>query len=232
MNVELVSITQPLIKTKDGDRFLTAEELISYCARISSPQNQLNVETAPRLLKYCINHGHWSIFEQSSFTVSIETSRAIAPQFLRHKSFSFQEFSQRYAEVQKFEPIELRKQGKTNRQVGDEIVNDNYWNDRIKQNQESSYLLYSDMVKAGIAKESARMVLNLNVSTNLFMSGTIRSWIHYLQLRTSPDTQKEHRLIAEEIKKIFIDNFPNISEALGWVKNLDADAPNYEKDNN
>lgn len=213
MNVKLVSTTKPNI-----DGLSTAEDIIVYCARVSNPNNQLNVDTGAKLLKYCIKHGHWSIFEQVDMTVEIKTSRAIAAQILRHKTFSFQEFSQRYAEVQDFENIEIRMQGKTNRQVGDEITNpkleDGLANDIIQEHIEYSKSLYDRLIKAGVARECARMVLPLNVQTTLYMKGNIRSWIHYLQLRTKEDTQKEHRLIAEEINKIFINEFPVISNAI------------------
>jgi thymidylate synthase (FAD) len=213
MNVKLVSTTKPNI-----DGLNTAEDIIVYCARVSNPNNQLNVDTGAKLLKYCIKHGHWSIFEQVDMTVEIKTSRAIAAQILRHKTFSFQEFSQRYAEVQDFENIEIRMQGKTNRQVGDEITNpkleDGLANDIIQEHIKYSKSLYDRLIKAGVARECARMVLPLNVQTTLYMKGNIRSWIHYLQLRTKEDTQKEHRLIAEEINKIFINEFPVISNAI------------------
>jgi thymidylate synthase (FAD) len=213
MNVKLVSTTKPNIEGLNK-----AEDIIVYCARVSNPNNQLNVDTGDKLLKYCIKHGHWSIFEQVDMTVEIKTSRAIAAQILRHKTFSFQEFSQRYAEVQDFENIEIRMQGKTNRQVGDEITNpkleDGLANDIIQEHIEYSKSLYDRLIKAGVARECARMVLPLNVQTTLYMKGNIRSWIHYLQLRTKEDTQKEHRLIAEEINKIFINEFPVISNAI------------------
>lgn len=213
MNVKLVSTTKPNIEGLNK-----AEDIIVYCARVSNPNNQLNVDTGDKLLKYCIKHGHWSIFEQVDMTVEIKTSRAIAAQILRHKTFSFQEFSQRYAEIQDFENIELRAQGKTNRQVGDEIINpeleDGLANDLIQEHIEYSKSLYDRLINTGVARECARMVLPLNVQTTLYMKGNIRSWIHYLQLRTKEDTQKEHRLIAEEIKKIFINEFPIISNAI------------------
>ena len=183
MNVKLVSTTKPNIEGLNK-----AEDIIVYCARVSNPNNQLNVDTGDKLLKYCIKHGHWSIFEQVDMTVEIKTSRAIAAQILRHKTFSFQEFSQRYAEIQDFENIELRAQGKTNRQVGDEIINpeleDGLANDLIQEHIEYSKSLYDRLINTGVARECARMVLPLNVQTTLYMKGNIRSWIHYLQLRT------------------------------------------------
>lgn len=213
MEVNLVSVTKPLI-----EGISTAEELISYCARVSNPSNQLNVETAPRLLKYCIDHQHWSIFEQSFMTVQIKTSRAIAAQILRHRSFSFQEFSQRYSSVNELEDIEWRMQGKTNRQVGDvEVDLSPELKSEVDKTLTSCKDLYNKLLDNGLARESARMILPLTTSTTLYMSGSVRSFIHYLQLRTKEDTQKEHRDIALEIQKIFIKEYPNISKALDWV---------------
>ena len=213
MNTKLISITKPQIEGID-----TAEDLISYCARVSNPSNQLNTETAPKLLKYLITHKHWSPYEIVSFAVEIKTSRAIAVQILRHRSFSFQEFSQRYSQSTSFEGIEWRLQGKTNRQVGEEDVD---LCPKLKYEVDTALTnckeLYDKLIKNGIAKECARMVLPLNTSTTLYMSGTVRSWIHYLELRTKEDTQKEHRIIADEIKKIFIREFPVTSCALNWI---------------
>ncbi len=217
MSAKLVSITQPLIKTKDDSRYLTAEEFISYCARVSNPTNQLNTETASRLLAYCIKHKHWSIFEQVSCTFEIKTSRAIAAQILRHKSFSFQEHSQRYSVTTGLEDLEWRKQGKTNRQVGDERVElSTALQFKIDQAQRLATEAYDELINQGIAKECARMILPLNTSTTLYMSGTARSWLHYLELRTKEDTQKEHRDIALSILNVFREHFPNICEALEW----------------
>ena len=211
--VKLVSLTKPHI-----EGLKTAEDLISYCARVSNPSNQMNTETAPRLLKYLINHKHWSPYEMVSMTVEIKTSRAIAAQILRHRSFSFQEFSQRYSQSTSFEDIEWRLQGKTNRQVGDEEVDlSPELKDEVDTTLATCKELYDKLIEKGLAKECARMVLPLTTSTTLFMSGTIRSWIHYLDLRTKEDTQKEHRTIAEEIKKIFIKEFPVTSCALNWL---------------
>lgn len=217
MRVKLISITQPLVKTEDDSRFLTPEELLVFCARVSNPSNQLNTETVPKLLNYCIKNKHWSIFEQCDLAFEIKTSRGIAAQILRHKSASFQEFSQRYAEITDFEPIELRLQGKTNRQVGDEVFNDKYLEFEIENHLLKSRELYSNLIHKGIAKESARFILPLTTQTTLYMKNNIRNWIHYLDLRCSEHTQKEHRLIANEIKKIFIEHFPNVSKGLGWL---------------
>jgi thymidylate synthase (FAD) len=215
MNVKLISLSNPVTTGMSSP-----EELIAYCARVSNPSNQLNTETAPKLLSYLIKHKHWSPFEMVSMCMEIQTSRAIAAQILRHRSFSFQEFSQRYSTATELERIELRKQGKTNRQVGDEPINISehleVFED-IDRLQHQSLDLYNKLISKGIAKECARMVLPLNTSTTMYMSGSIRSWIHYIDLRANEDTQKEHREIAFKIKDIFINNFPNTSKALSWV---------------
>ena len=212
MSVKLISVTDPVI-----EGIHSAEELITYCARVSNPSNQFNIETAPKLLKYLITHKHWSPFEMASMTFEIKTSRAIAAQILRHRSFSFQEFSQRYSTATELEEIEWRKQGSTNRQVGDDVVN--LFPDvavQLAKIQQDSLLLYNTLINDGIARECARMVLPLNTSTTIYMNGTVRSWLHYLEIRCKNDTQKEHRVIADEIKNIFRQTFPNISEAMGW----------------
>lgn len=215
MQTKLVSITEPKIEGINS-----AEDLIVYCARVSNPSNQMNTETAPKLIKYLIKHKHWSPFELASATFEIKTSRAIAAQILRHRSFSFQEFSQRYAEATNFENIELRLQGKTNRQVGDEVVDPEIGNTKasflIKNHIHESQRLYEDLISQGVAKECARMVLPLSTESTLYMSGTLRSWIHYIQIRATEDTQKEHREIALEIKENLKKLFPNVSEALDW----------------
>ena len=212
MKTKLISLSNPLV-TGIND----AEDLISYCARVSNPTNQLNTETAPKLLEYLIKHKHWSPFEMVSATIEIQTSRAIAAQILRHRSFSFQEFSQRYSTATELEPIEFRKQGKTNRQVGDEEIQLTPYQVDIVDNAEKACLkAYEHLLGSGIAKECARMLLPLSTKTTLYMSGNIRSWIHYIELRSTEDTQKEHRQIALEIKEIFKQKFPNISKALNW----------------
>ncbi len=212
MQTKLISVTQPLI---DGVK--TAEELISYCARVSNPSNQLNVETGAKLINYCIRNKHWSVFEQASFCVEIKTSRAIAAQILRHKTFTFQEFSQRYAAVTKLHPLEWRMQGKTNRQVGDEEVNlEIDLLDKIDALQDRAIDLYDELIQKGIAKECARMILPLNTETTIYMNGTIRSWIHYFEVRCDTHTQKEHRDIALSVREIFKKQFPVISEALSY----------------
>ena len=211
MEVNLVSITEPNIFSSGN-----AEELIAYCARVSNPSNQMNMETAPRLLKYLIKHKHWSPFEMVDMTVEIKTSRAIAAQILRHRSFSFQEFSQRYSSVTEIEPIELRKQAETNRQSSEELVDEPVINNVVNYAVEHAVKTYEKLITEGVAREQARMVLPLAAQSCLYMKGSIRSWVHYIDLRTQQDTQKEHRLIAEECKNIFMANFPSTSEALNW----------------
>jgi len=186
------------------------EETIMYCARVSSNNPYSN---DPRLLNYLIEHKHWSPFEMADMTVEIETSRAISPQILRHRSFVFQEFSQRYAGVYCHEDVELRLQGNS-KQGSCEVVT--YFNHWVKKLISHSEKLYSDLIAEGISRETARMILPLCTTTKLYMKGSVRSWIHYLQIRTASDTQKEHRLIAEGIKKIFIQQFPLTSKALKW----------------
>jgi len=180
-----------------------AEQVIGYCARVSNPANQDNPDVS-RLLSYCIKHGHWSIFEMASMCVEIKTTRAIAPQILRHRSFSFQEFSQRYAEVHDFPVLgQMRLAGTTNRQSSQPLPERGFDTDIILDAElavSRSYWTYNKLIKAGIAAETARMVLPLCCPTTLYMSGTIRSWIHYVQLRTQEETQLEHREIAKSIK--------------------------------
>ena len=213
MNVRIISITQPLI-----DGITTAEELIVHNARVSNPSNQLNTLTGPKLLAYCIGHGHWSVFEQADMTVEIKTSRAIAAQILRHRSFTFQEFSQRYAEATEFEPIELRKQAETNRQSSSEVMSDEYGDYSIRSYLSQVHGFYRELLDAGVARECARMVLPLATSTTLYMKGSVRSWIHYLSVRCDDQTQKEHRLIAAEIERIFNEMFPVIAKAMKEVE--------------
>ena len=216
MNVKLISITKP-----DIEGLKNAEDLVAYCARVSNPSNQMNSESAPKLLSFLIKHKHWSPFEMVDMTVEIKTSRAIAAQILRHRSFSFQEFSQRYSVATGFEDIEFRLQGDKNRQVGENLLDptDLRYADlysSVKQAIEASTIAYDKMIQGGIAKEVARMILPLATETTMYMKGSLRSWVHYLDLRAEQNTQKEHRLIADECKNIFIQNFPIISEALQW----------------
>jgi thymidylate synthase (FAD) len=218
MNVELISITKPDIKD-----LKKAEDLVAYCARVSNPSNQLNLDTAPKLLKFLINHKHWSPFEMVDMCVEIKTSRAIAAQILRHRSFFFQEYSLRYSTAVDYEDIELRLQGDKNRQVGEKLLptgTDAYdkINELLVESLSLSQHCYETMIENGVAKEVARMILPLTTQTTMYMKGSLRSWIHYIELRTEQNTQKEHREIAKKCKKIFIKEFPIISEALEWNK--------------
>lgn len=209
-NVKLISVTPD------------AEKTMAYCAKVSNPRGQ-DSDNYSKLLKYCIDHQHWSIFEQAFLTLQVETTRGIAAQILRHRSFTFQEFSQRYADAtllaDEIPLFELRSQDNKNRQnsidnVSDEIKSK--WNTQIRQHFAKSKALYDGMIKDGIAKECARFILPLATPTRLYVSGSIRSWIHYIELRSSNGTQKEHMIIANQCKQIFIEQFPTISEALEW----------------
>jgi thymidylate synthase (FAD) len=197
------------------DGVTTAEELIVYCARVSNPSNQLNLDTGGKLLRYCIEHEHWSIFEQTSMTVEVITSRAIAAQILRHRSFVFQEFSQRYATAQQMEPYELRQQATKNRQSSSEVMASDLYAFLATQAVDHAQQVYNQLIDAGVARECARMVLPLCTQTTLYMTGSVRSWIHYYLLRTKDETQKEHREIAIEVGKVFAKEFPVIAEMLG-----------------
>jgi thymidylate synthase (FAD) len=214
VNVRLIAITKPADDLQEDHGIWTAEDLIVYAARVSNPANQLNKETAPRLIAYCIKHGHWSIFETASMTVEIETSRAISAQLLRHRSFTFQEWSQRYSASSDYETIELRLQDKKNRQASGELCDNLEFAYEVLEAVHVSFDVYNRLVEAGVSKETARMVLPLCTSTRLYMTGNVRSWIHYLEQRTSEGTQTEHRLIALAIKEIFTEQFPNIARAL------------------
>ncbi len=215
MKTKLVSITKSFVEEKD----LSPEELIVYIARVSNPSNQLNSETSDKLIAYLIKNKHWSPMEMVDMTVEIVTSRGIAQQILRHRSFSFQEFSQRYAEVTEMEEIQLRKSGATNRQSSLEIF-DPYLtvnataSKTIQEHLEYSERLYKQLLASGVAKECARFVLPLTTQTKIYMKGSIRSWIHYLQIRCDEHTQLEHRQIGLEIQEIFKSNFPMIAKAL------------------
>jgi len=211
MNVSLVSVSPD------------AEKHMAYCARVSNPNNQDNDNYAG-LLRYCIKHQHWSIFEQAFMTLEINTTRGLAAQILRHRSFTFQEFSQRYADTNLLDtniPLpELRRQDTKNRQNSiDDIPEEqskmllgriqNYFNEGLD--------LYNELLREGIAKECARFVLPLATPTRIYMSGSVRSWVHYIDLRSGHGTQKEHMDIANACKTIFTEQFPTVSEALEWV---------------
>jgi len=198
-----------------------AEEVMAYCARVSNPANQLNFDTSSKLIKYLIANKHWSPFEMASMTLQFKTSRGISPQILRHRSFTFQEFSQRYAAVDASGLVlyAARRQDSKNRQnsvddLTDEIKHE--WLERQMANWKTSFEHYTWALDNGIAKECARFVLPLGTSTTLYMSGTLRSWIHYIELRTANGTQKEHADLAVECKKIFVQLFPDTSKALNW----------------
>ncbi len=211
MTVRLISVTPD------------AEKTMGYVARVSNPNNQENPKVAG-LLKYCVNHQHWSVFEQAFMTLEIETTRGLAAQCLRHRSFTYQEFSQRYADssllADEIPMIDLRRQDTKNRQNSiddiDPFVKQEF-EIKIKKHFEEGMKLYKEMLEANIAKECSRFVLPLATPTRIYMSGSCRSWIHYIQLRSANGTQKEHMDIAEECKKIFVEQFPTVSEALEWA---------------
>ena len=210
MNVKLITVTPE------------AEKTMGYVARVSNPKNQDNPKVAG-LLSYCIKHGHWSVFEQAHMTVEIETTRGLAAQILRHRSFTFQEFSQRYADVSHIRediPLpELRSQDLKNRQNSiddvDPAIVEKY-NGKMRKHFDAGIDLYKEMLHAGIAKECARFVLPIATPTRLYMTGSVRSWIHYINLRSAHGTQKEHINVVEEVRKIFKEQFPTVAEALQW----------------
>jgi len=199
-----------------------AEKSMAYIARVSNPKNQDNNDFT-KLLAYCIKNEHWSVFEQAYMTLQIETTRGIAAQILRHRSFTFQEFSQRYADSTQLGEIpipELRRQDNKNRQnsisdLSQEIINQ--FNKKIKHQFDQNRKLYEEMLEHGIAKECARFVLPLATPTRIYMTGSCRSWIHYINLRTGNGTQKEHMDIALECKNIFSEEYPVVSSALNWL---------------
>ncbi len=207
--VQLVSITPD------------AEKTMAYIARVSNPKNQDNQDFR-KLLKYCINNEHWSVFEQAFMTLQIETNRGIAAQILRHRSFTFQEFSQRYADSSQLGDIpipDLRRQDAKNRQnsISDLPINiAEKYKKKIASQFKNSLALYQEMLEDGIAKECARFILPLATPTRIYMSGSCRSWIHYIKLRSGHGTQKEHLKIANQCKKIFSEQFPSVSQALNW----------------
>jgi thymidylate synthase (FAD) len=211
MSVKLISITPD------------AEKTMAYIARVSNPANQDN-ENYAKLLAYCIKHNHWSVFEQSSMTLEIETTRGIAAQILRHRSFTFQEFSQRYADTnllsEHIPTPELRRQDTKNRQNSIDDF-DGYLKltlqGEIAKHFEDANKLYKKLLNHGVAKECARFVLPLATPTRIYMTGSCRSWIHYINLRSANGTQKEHMDIALECKKAFTEQFPSVSEALAWI---------------
>ena len=214
MSVSLVGMTQPSAATG----CYTANQLIAYVARVSNPENQNNDKTASKLLKYLIKHEHWSPFEMVSATLEIKTTRDISRQIIRHRSFSFQEFSQRYAESTNFKTRECRLQDQTNRQNSIETEDRElaeWWNMAQKELIQKSKLVYQTALDHGIAKEQARAVLpEGNTETTLYMSGTLRSWIHYCKLRMSNGTQKEHMIIADQCWDVLSQHFPDVAKAV------------------
>jgi thymidylate synthase (FAD) len=209
-NVKLVSVTPD------------AEKMMGYVARVSNPNNQENPEYS-KLLAYCIKHNHWSVFEQAHMTLEIETSRAIAAQILRHRSFTYQEFSQRYADTNLLSeeiPLpELRRQDTKNRQNSiDDLDEEKIFllNKMVQDLFRDAQDVYNFMLSQGVAKECARMVLPLATPTRIYMTGSARSWIHYIQLRSANGTQKEHMDIANKCKEIFVEQFPTCAKALEW----------------
>ena len=211
MTVKLISVTPD------------AEKTMAYVARVSNPNNQEN-DNYSGLLKYCIKHNHWSVFEQAHMTLEVETNRGIAAQILRHRSFTFQEFSQRYADanllVEHIPIPELRRQDTKNRQNSIDDISDYVklkLQGEISEHFIAANALYKRLLEAGVAKECARFVLPLATPTRIYMSGSCRSWIHYINLRSAHGTQKEHMVIAEECKKVFTEQFPSVAEALEWV---------------
>ena len=211
MNVKLISVTPD------------AEKMMGYVARVSNPSNQENPKVAG-LLKYCVKHQHWSVFEQSFMTLEIETTRGLAAQILRHRSFTFQEFSQRYADSSLLStniPLpELRRQDTKNRQNSIDDIDEfkvQKYQMLMQDHFRNAMALYQTMLDDGIAKECARFVLPLATPTRLYMSGSCRSWIHYIDLRSAHGTQKEHMDIAEACKNVFVEQFPTVAEALEWI---------------
>ena len=210
MSVRLISVTPD------------AEKTIAYVACVSNPKNQDNEKFAG-LLKYCIKHGHWSVFEQAFMTLEINTTRGLAAQILRHRSFTYQEFSQRYQDVSFIRediPLpELRNQDEKNRQNSIDNVDSatvEKYNGLMRKHFDEAIDLYKMMLRDGIAKECARFVLPLATPTRLYMTGSIRSWVHYIDLRSAHGTQKEHMDLVEEVREIFIEQFPTVAEALEW----------------
>tara|TARA_R100000231_G_C5298589_1_gene156880 strand:+ start:113 stop:775 length:663 start_codon:yes stop_codon:yes gene_type:complete len=213
-----------LISTTQGQGELEGkgpQEVITYVARVSNPHNQNNFHTASGLLRYCIKHEHWSIFETASMTLEINTTRGIAAQILRHRSFTFQEFSQRYADTNllssDIEVPQLRRQDKKNRQNSTDDLPPGITKDyqqKIKEHFDNSMVLYSNLIDNGVAKECARFVLPLACPTRIYMTGSVRSWMHYISLRKSNGTQQEHRVIAEQCWEVFKNIFPDIASAM------------------
>ena len=214
MKVSINSITKPIVAEVPD---MNMEEYLIYAARVSS-QERVNNDTAPGLMKYLIKHKHWSPFEMVHIGIEIETSRAIAAQILRHRSFSFQEFSQRYAGVKGIEPVEFRYQADKNRQSSTDVVSNKSVTGLANDVMKAAYAAYEDLIKKGVAKESARMILPLAATTNIVMTGSLRSWIHFFEQRCSEHAQKEIQDIAYKARELISYQCPWTAEALGWVK--------------
>lgn len=218
MKVTLNAVTQPVILAiEEMSEPMSPEEYMIYCARVSVPDNRLNHDTAPKLMKHLIDSGHWSPFEMISMAFEIETSRAIAQQLLRHRSFSFQEFSQRYAAVDAIEPVELRMQAVKNRQSSTDIIDDRILKNMVGNHVRECQELYEHLITDhGVAKECARMVLPLATQTTLVMHGTLRSWIHFFNQRCDEHAQKEAQEIAYAIREQLSTVCPWTAKALEW----------------
>jgi thymidylate synthase (FAD) len=218
--IKLIAITQGAGELINNN----AQEVISYIARVSNPNNQLNFDTASGLLRYCIKHEHWSIFEQAYMTLEINTTRGIAAQILRHRSFTFQEFSQRYADTNLLSDAikipDLRRQDLKNRQNSTDDFGDYVklgMQGEIAEYFKQGQALYNRLIEKGVAKECARFVLPLSTPTRIYMTGSCRSWVHYINLRSSHGTQKEHMDIAEGCREVFNTQFPAVAESLEWI---------------
>lgn len=215
MQVKLIAVTQPAPGFPVEPLVSGAEQVMAYQARVSS-DNQDNPNYG-KLFNYCVKHGHWSVFEMADMSVEVVTSRAVSAQVMRHRSFSFQEMSQRYAPVSGWEPCEARRQDTKNRQNSIDDLDDNvkdWWEQTQKDQWHWTERQYKKALQFGIAKECARMILPIGVQTKFYMKGSVRSWIHYLQVRAAPETQLEHRQVALAIMPIFCETFPTVAQAL------------------
>lgn len=226
LNIQLIDpkvtrLAGTQVRIPEHPEIQTPEQAIAYFARVSNPSNQANPENE-KLIAYCLNNKHWSVFEQVHMTVEVVTSRAVSAQMLRHK-FNWQEFSQRYASVHLFMKVEARKQDTKNRQnsielTQEEIELDKWLKEQYLQTLSVAVLSYQQALEKGIAKEVARLLLPINTATTLVMTGNARSFIHYIDLRTGNGTQKEHKIIAEKIKEVFVQEYPIISKIKGYDK--------------
>lgn len=226
LKVELVAITKPMVDGLD-----TAQDFISYAARVSNPPNQKNTETGPKLLNYCVKHKHFSVFEMANMVVGIETTRDISRQILRHRSFSFQELSARYSQMDKeYVSREVRVQDTKNRQSSytcEDVAITEWFEDAQQNVWDNAYLSYENALRKGVAKEQARVLLPEGlVKTRMYMNGSIRSWIHYCTVRCGVETQKEHRLIAKDVCRILIEQMPFLEEMMGKCLEDDYSAEN------